>query len=290
LLLQNAESPLLASKKRSLTGARVLITCFLWGEIMSQTEAYRFVKRAIPTSVERRSVQLEHLVAVTACLLLALLLGGCATRGGDIPYDVSEQQFGQPDAPSAQVGNAAHYRIAPLDKLNVTVFQVPDLSRERVDVDLGGNITLPLAGTLRAVDLTTEELQTLIEQALAQRYLRDPDVTVTVAESSRRHITVDGAVRQPGQFPIAGPTTLIQAIAVARGTSESANPRRVAVFRQTQGQRMAAAFDLTAIRRGNAEDPVIYTGDIIVVDGSSLRAIQREIMNTLPLLSIFRPF
>lgn len=224
--------------------------------------------------------------AFLLALIVALLLGGCATRGGDIPYDVELQQ---PDPPSQLIGSAAEYRIAPLDKLSVTVFQVADLTRD-VDVDLGGNINLPLIGSLRAVDLTTAQLQDQIEQRLGERYLQNPDVTVTVRESSRRHITVDGAVNYPGQFQVAGPTTLMQAVAMARGTSDSANPRRVAVFRQIQGQRMAAAFDLTSIRRGNAEDPVIYTGDIIVVDGSRLRAIQREILSTLPLLSVFRPF
>ena len=49
--------------------------------------------------------------------------------------------------------------------------------------------------------------------------------------------------------------TLIQAVALARGTREDANARRVAVFRTIGGQRQAAAFDLTAIRRGQAPDP-----------------------------------
>ncbi|HEY0014613.1 MAG TPA: polysaccharide biosynthesis/export family protein [Allosphingosinicella sp.] len=230
--------------------------------------------------------------AIRSFLALAVfgLVAACATRGGDIPYDVSPEVFTQPDAPSQQLGQTlAEYRISPLDKLQVTVFQVPDMSRD-VDVDLGGNIAMPLIGNVRAVDLTTAELQTQLEQQLGARYLRNPDVTVTVKESSRRHITIDGAVRQPGQFQIAGPTTLLQAVALARGTDETANPRRVAVFRQIGGRRNAAAFDLAAIRRGNAEDPVIYTGDIIVVEGSRLRAIQREIFSTLPLLTAFRPF
>ena len=54
-------------------------------------------------------------------------------------------------------------------------------------------------------------------------------------------------------------------------------PRRVAVFRTIGGQRQAAAFDLTAIRRGQAPDPQIYPGDIIVVDGSSIKAVQKQI-------------
>jgi len=76
---------------------------------------------------------------------------------------------------------------------------------------------------------------------------------------------------------------------MAKGTSEDANARRVAVFRTIGGQRQAAAFDLTAIRRGQSQDPEIYPGDIVVVDGSSLKAAQKQVLSTIPLLSIFGP-
>jgi polysaccharide export outer membrane protein len=62
------------------------------------------------------------------------------------------------------------------------------------------------------------------------------------------------------------------------------------VFRTIKGQRMAAAFDLSAIRRAEAEDPMIYGNDIVVVDGSRGRALFRDIMTVFPLLAIFRPF
>jgi polysaccharide export outer membrane protein len=76
---------------------------------------------------------------------------------------------------------------------------------------------------------------------------------------------------------------------MAHGTTEAANNRRVAVFRTIGGQRQAAAFDLTAIRRGQAQDPQIYPGDIVVVDGSSLKATQKQILQSIPLLAIFGP-
>jgi polysaccharide export outer membrane protein len=103
-------------------------------------------------------------------------------------------------------------------------------------------------------------------------------------------VTVDGAVKNSGSFAIAGPVSLIQAIAQAGGTAEDANPRRVAIFRSIGGKRQAAAFDLTDIRRGLAQDPTIYPGDIVVVDGSRVKATQKAILSNMPLLSIFRPF
>lgn len=216
----------------------------------------------------------------------ALFVSACTgSRGGPIPYQV--ENFGNPDAPVAQPLEA-DYRIAPLDTVRVNVFQVEALTRD-YQVDLTGNISMPLIGNVQAVGLTTAELQQRLTQRLGERYLNRPDVTVGIADSTQRILTVDGSVRRPGAHPVPGPMTLMQAVALAGGTDENANPRRVAIFRQVGGQRMAAAFDLTAIRRGANPDPAVYRGDIIIVDGSRIRAIQREILQALPVLSIFSP-
>ena len=222
------------------------------------------------------------LLAVAALLLLA----GCTgSRGGPIPYDV--ENFGAPDAP-AVAPLEEDYKIAPLDTLKIAVFQVPDLSGE-FEVDLTGNIAMPLIGNVKAVSKTARDLQAELVQRLGEKYLQNPDVSVGVKSSSRRSVTLAGSVRQPGMYPIQAPVTLIQAVAMAKGVGEDANPRRVAVFREIGGKRMAAAFDLISIGRGQADDPTIYSGDIIVVDGSRVKAIQREILSSLPILGVFNP-
>jgi polysaccharide export outer membrane protein len=236
---------------------------------------------------ERSFSPCARLCLILLCLLSSIALAGCAgKRGGPVPYNV--ENFSAPDAPVVATLEE-DYKIAPLDTLKIAVFQVPDLSGD-YEVDLTGNVMMPLIGSVKAVDKTTRQLQTELVQRLGAKYLQNPDVGVGVKTSTRRNVTVDGSVRQPGMYPVAGPMTLIQAIALARGTDETANPRRIAIFRQIGGQRMAAAFDLVNIRRGEAEDPKIYSGDIIVVDGSNVKAVQREVLQALPILSIFRPF
>jgi polysaccharide export outer membrane protein len=213
-------------------------------------------------------------------------LAACAgTRGGPIPYEVKD--FGTPDSP-APLTLEEDYKIAPLDTLKIMVFQVADLSGD-YEVDLTGRVALPLIGNVRAIDMTTSQLDDKITQLLSAKYLQNPDVTVGVKQSSTRVITVDGAVRAPGVFAVRSQMTLMQVIAMAKGTDDTSNPHRVAIFRQIQGQRMAAAFDLVSIRRGAAEDPRVYSGDIVVVDGSKIRALQREILSTIPLLTVFNP-
>lgn len=221
------------------------------------------------------------------CLSISLVLGGCAdTRGGPIPYNVSN--FGSPDAPEL-VPLEAGYKIAPMDTLTVKVFKMPDLSGD-YEVDLTGRISMPLIGEIPAYDLTTAQLDDALTRRLGEKYLENPDVSVGIKASTRRNVTVDGAVNRAGSFPVHGPTTLMQAVAAAGGTSPEANARRVAIFRTIDGKRQAAGFDLTSIRRGEAPDPQVYAGDIIVIDGSSVKAAQREILNTLPFFAIFRPF
>jgi polysaccharide export outer membrane protein len=219
------------------------------------------------------------------CALGAATLSACAdTRGGTIPYD---KVLSAPDEVKFQT-LGSDYKIAPMDKLSVKVFKMDDLSGD-YDVDLAGNISLPLIGQLQAANLTTEQLDDQLTQKLGARYLEHPDVSVAIKASTAHVVTVDGAVREGGSYPVAGPISLIQAVAMAKGTTEDANARRVAVFRTIGGQRQAAAFDLTAIRRGQSQDPQIFPGDIVVVDGSSVKATQKQILQSIPLLSIFGP-
>jgi polysaccharide export outer membrane protein len=219
------------------------------------------------------------------CVAAFAVLASCAgTRGGPIPYNPAG--FTAPDAPST-AALEEDYKIAPLDTLHISVFQVADLTGD-YDVDLTGTISMPLIGSVKAVDMTTHQLDNRITELLSAKYLQHPDVSVAVKTSSTRIVTVDGSVRQGGQFPVMGRLTLLQVIALAHGTDENANPHRVAVFRTIKGERMAAAFDLTSIRRGQAEDPRIFAGDIVVVDGSKVKGTWSTILQAIPFLTFFR--
>ena len=224
-------------------------------------------------------------VLVSFAMAAAALMTGCAdTRGGSIPYD---KPLAAPDEQHFQTLPES-YKIAPMDTLSIKVFKADDLSGD-YSVDLAGHISMPLVGEVEAANLTTDQLDQRLTQLLGQKYFEHPDVSVAIKQSTAHVVTVDGAVNQGGQFPVAGPMTLIQAIALAHGTSEDANARRLAVFRTIGGQRQAAAFDLTAIRRGEAPDPQIYPGDIIVVDGSKIKEVEKQIFASVPLVGIFRP-
>jgi len=234
-------------------------------------------------------------IAVIGALLL---LAGCASSP-QAPHQAAAAtvtaQLPIPDQSNEQPVLAQPVdRVAPLDVVDITVFQVPDLTRT-VRVNLAGEISLPLIGSIAAAGRTEEEVEADIAKRLGEKYMRSPNVTVFIKEkhdTPLRRVTVDGAVKQPGVYDIKGATSLMQAIALARGVQETANLKGVVVFRTVNKQRMAARFDLGAIRKGDAPDPELYPDDIVVVDESGLRgrALLRAILTSLPILSVFRPF
>ena len=182
---------------------------------------------------------------------------------------------------------ASGYRIGPSDKLAVTVFQVEDLSFPEIFVDASGRLQLPLLGSVQAAGLTPAELSMDLERRLGERYLRNPRVSVSVSDAASQKITVDGAVTKPGVYEMQGRTTLLQAVAMAEGGTRVADLKKVAVFRSVEGRPMVAVFDLAAIRRGEAVDPVVMGDDVIVVDTSRLSARYRNIIEILPGLAVF---
>jgi polysaccharide export outer membrane protein len=171
---------------------------------------------------------------------------------------------------------ATEYRIGPADTLDITVNQLPEFTKT-VEVDPSGHILLPLVGQLQASGRTPSELSDDIAAALKKKYMKDPLVVVAVKEAQGQKVTVEGAVSKPGVYPLAGATTLLQAVALASGPDPKlANEKRVAIFRTVGGQRRGAFYDLTQIRSGKAEDPVVYGNDIVVVDQSGAKSFMQN--------------
>lgn len=222
-------------------------------------------------------------------IIAALALAGCASANqepvglstGAAAYEVIPSNTG-----SAQL---VDYRIGPLDSIDVTVFQEPDLSAKAIRVDASGRIALPLIGTVEAVGKTASELARELEVRYDSEFLRDPTVTVTVVSSVTQKVVVQGEVAEPGVFPITGPTTLLEVISMAKGETDVATLDQVVVFRTIEGQRMGAIFNVADIRRGAANDPAIQGNDLVVVGYSAARRFWRNILLAAPLFNVFRP-
>jgi polysaccharide biosynthesis/export protein len=238
-----------------------------------------------PSVPERAFVCRGPVMSRSTILAVAavLALGGAAD--GAKAQSLAAAALREPVSAGAPAGD---YRIGPQDQLEINVFQVADLNR-LVTVDSGGRILLPLLGQVQAAGLTSQQLSADLASKLEKSYVNNPQVTVLVKDAQGQRITVDGAVTQPGVYALTGPTTLMQAVALAKGPDvRVANLKKVAVFRMEGEGRVAHSYDLKAIREGKAADPVIYGKDVIVIDSSGGRSMLRDLGSAVPILSMLR--
>lgn len=221
---------------------------------------------------------------------LLLLLSACAAGGPQVSPDLPRGSAAYGVIPSAGLDRAqADYKISPFDSVDVSVFGEPDLSLKAVQVDAAGLLSMPLVGTVPAAGRTAAELARAVEAKLSQKYLRNPQVTVTVASSVSQKVSIQGEVTQPGVYELKGPTTLLEALSLAKGELRTAELDQIVVFRTVNGKRMGAVFDIKAIRAGTANDPQILGNDVVVVGFSQARRTWEDILKTIPILNVFRP-
>ena len=237
-------------------------------------------------------------LGIALLLLCSLLLFGCSsgpsarTGGGGFTEMAAPHQPLPPPDTTASGGaytGVSDYRVGPLDLIEITVFQVPDLSRT-VRVNSQGQISLPLIGVVQAGGLTIQELEGALGKKLSEKYLQNPQVTAFVKEFTSQRITLEGSISKPGIYPLTGRTTLLQAIALGGGLDKLADPRGVVVFRQIGGKKMGAVFDIRGIRSGKDEDPQLYGDDIVVVEQSGSKTAIRSFIESMPVLRVFGVF
>lgn len=216
-------------------------------------------------------------------VLAALALPGCATTPPNA--EVGEKAYLLIPPPGAATDSRLEYKIGPLDVLSIRVFQEKDLSLEEVPVDASGNIIFPLIGQIQVAGRTSADVSSAIAAKLGERFLVNPQVSVLIKSSVSQKVTVDGEVKEPGVYALQGDTTLIQAIAMAKGTSNIAKLDEVIVFRQIDRTRFAARFNIEDIRKGRAADPRILGDDTVVVGLSRGKSFFRDLLTVAPALT-----
>ena len=166
---------------------------------------------------------------------------------------------------------AEHYLIEPGDSLDVRFFYNPELNEE-VAVRPDGNISLPLAGEVRAAGRTPTQL----EDALKDRYsreLRQASVTVIVKGFAGQRVYVDGEVGDPQMVNIAGNLSAMQAIASAGGFKSSARKSEVLVIRRNGADKpVVIPVNLEAAIQGSdtSQDIQLQPYDVVFVPQSKI--------------------
>jgi polysaccharide export outer membrane protein len=184
-----------------------------------------------------------------------------ASTGGDRGLFASQGSAQQPyvvqytpprvSAPRPAAPNGAYASVSPYeqpytldagDKLRIVVFGQDGISNAYI-VDAGGNVNLPLVGTVPARGATTQQLSQRIAERLKQGYVREPHVTVEV--EAYRPFFILGEVTNPGQYPYVADMTVEKAIAIAGGFAPRASKGNVEITRNVPGQQFKGQVPLT---------------------------------------------
>jgi polysaccharide export outer membrane protein len=145
------------------------------------------------------------------------------------------------------------YQLDTGDAVRVTVYGDTELS-DTYRIDDSGAIAFPLVGPVQVRGTTTKVAAGRLAAALANGYMRNPDVAVEVAEY--RPFFIQGEVRNAGQFQYVYGMTVRAAVSTSGGFSDTADRNRAVIYRR-QGEEMV---------KGNVDlDTPIYPGDTVVI-------------------------
>jgi len=228
--------------------------------------------------------------SIIGFLLLTSLSGGYAQAQREAKVEANlkslangETKTGSgPESPGAGLQGTRNelYKIQQSDTLELTFTFAPEFN-QTVTVQPDGFISLRMAGSLRAAELTVPAFTSQVETAYAA-ILNQAEVSVSLKDFERPYFLAAGEVGKPGKYDLRGNTTLLQATAIAGGLTDKAKTSQVILFRRvTDGYVEAKVVDLKKILkdRSLAEDIQLRRGDMLFVPKSRFSKIEKFIPN-----------
>ncbi len=212
-------------------------------------------------SVPPRNVISGRFTFWAACLAVAVACAFASAAG--YPQTVPSR--------SGPAGASAEYRIGTGDVLQVFVWKEPDLSRE-LTVRADGRVTVPLVGEMQAAGRTPPELAQEMTKRL-EKYINTPEVTVGVLRANAARFFVLGQVERPGEFPLNGRTTVLQALAMAGGFRDYAKTDGILIVRLEEGPsgdqlvQRVVPFNYKRLEdsKDTSQNVLVQAGDTILV-------------------------
>jgi polysaccharide export outer membrane protein len=204
---------------------------------------------------------------LVVCLGIVAAAPGRAYVLQSAPPAPAGQAASQAQPPAEGVQLPPEYVIGPEDVLSINFWRDADMTRDEVPVRPDGRITLPLIGDVVAAGLTPEQLKAEIEKAATAKFLKDPAVTVTVRQINSRKVFITGNVANPNTYPLSGPRTVMQLIALAGGLTEFADKKNIRIMRVENGQQRSFKFNYNDVSKGKnlAQNILLKPGDTVVV-------------------------
>ena len=213
-------------------------------------------------------------VALMVAVLTVALLGTRGFAQSPRPNPPTAGQPARPAPPAPDPANAradagvevpAEYVIGPEDILGINFWRDADMTGD-VTVRPDGRITLPLLGDINAAGLTPYALKESIQKTAA-KLLEDPTVTVIVRQINSRKVFITGEVNTPGSYPLTGPRSVMQLIALAGGLTEYADKKNISIMRVEGTTTRSFKLNYDEVSKGKKleQNILLKPGDTVVV-------------------------
>ena len=167
--------------------------------------------------------------------------------------------------PTVALVDEALLTLGAGDKIEIVVYAGTRQSKATYALDDSGEIQMQYIGSVVAVDKTTKLIQEEIQSRLADGYLKDPIVAVTVVEINSRKLLVLGQVPKPGTIKFTPGMTITEAIAQSGGFSPMARKNMVRVTRLVEGKKEIYKIPVEMIAEGSRPNFPMLPGDEIFV-------------------------
>src|SRR5258706_4571151 len=108
------------------------------------------------------------------------------------------------------------YLLGPDDQLEISGPELSEPANKPVRIDGNGDIQVPLGGRVHVSGLAAQQTEKELNKILS-KYIRDPQIVVSIAEVRSQPVSILGAVNAPGVHQVQGHKTLLEMLALAGG-------------------------------------------------------------------------
>ncbi len=198
---------------------------------------------------------------------------------------------------TAPAASAALERLRPNyilhsgDQILIRAFEMEEISERPFRIDGDGFINLPVVGRLKASGITVERMEAALIEAL-KKYIRQPQVTITVVQFNSEPVFFVGAFKSPGIYPLEGRRTLVEMMSAVGGLQPTAS-RRIKLTRRNEygviplasavpssdGSASSIEINMASLRDNlnPAEDVVLRPFDVVSVERAEMVYVTGEV-------------
>jgi polysaccharide export outer membrane protein len=239
---------------------------------------------------------MEEMIGSSKFALLAAMILSCAVAGAQAPPPQAPppQAGAQPPAPAREDSSSpirSSYALGPNDQITIRAFEVEEINDRPFRIDGDGYVNLPLLGRVKLAGLTVQEAEQQLT-TLLKKYVKEPQVLITVTQFRSEPIFFVGAFSRPGIYPLQGRRTLVEMLSTIGGLQPNAS-RRIKLTRRLESGPIPlpnAVVDqekkISTVEIGMgslrenvnpAEDIVLQAFDIVTVERAEMVYVNGEV-------------